>query len=81
VAYRAAGRQYDYVPSDAALLAQCEPVYVELPGWRQPTSAVKRWKDLPAKTRAYLKALSDLTGAPIGIASVGPGREQTIFVK
>ncbi|MCX8156675.1 MAG: adenylosuccinate synthase [Verrucomicrobiae bacterium] len=81
VAYRAGGRQYDYVPSDAALLAQCEPVYVELPGWRQPTSTVQRWKDLPAKARAYLKALSDLTGAPISIASVGPGREQTIFVK
>jgi adenylosuccinate synthase len=80
VAYRAGGRQYDYVPSDAALLAQCEPVYVELPGWRAPTSAVRRWKDLPAKTRAYLKALSDLTGAPIRIASVGPGREQTVFV-
>jgi len=81
VAYRVGGRQYDYVPSDAAVLAQCEPVYVELPGWRQSTSAVKRWKDMPARARAYLKALSDLTGAPIRIASVGPGREQTIFVK
>ena len=26
-------------------------------------------------------ALADLTGAKLAIASVGPGREQTIFVK
>ena len=34
----------------------------------------------PAKTRAYLKALAELSGAKLAIASVGPGREQTIVV-
>ena len=36
---------------------------------------------LPAKTRAYLKAVAELTGGKLAIASIGPGREQTIFVK
>ena len=34
----------------------------------------------PAKARAYTKAIAELTGAKLYIASVGPGRDQTIFV-
>jgi adenylosuccinate synthase len=80
IAYRCHGEKRDYVPSDVEELAQCEPVYAEFPGWLTPTTGAKTWKDLPAKTRAYLKAIAELTGARLAIASVGPGREQTIFL-
>jgi adenylosuccinate synthase len=80
VAYRQGKRRYDYVPSDAETLAECEPVYAEFEGWRRPTNQCKTWKQLPARARAYLKAIAELTGARLFIASVGPGREQTIFV-
>ena len=79
LAYRVGRRRYDSLPADAAELAACEPVYAEFAGWRTPTSEVRRWKDLPARARAYLRALEDLVGAPIRIVSVGPAREQTIF--
>jgi len=62
------------------LLAECEPVYVEFEGWQTPTDKAKSWKDLPPKARAYLKAITELTSAKLFIASVGPAREQTIFV-
>jgi len=80
IAYRAGGKRYDYVPNDIELLARCEPVYAEFSGWLTPTNKAKKWKDLPAKTRSYLKAIAELTGAKLKIASVGPGREQTIFL-
>lgn len=80
VAYEADGRRYEYIPNDAALLAECRPIYREFPGWATPTSQAKRWEDLPVKARDYLKAISDLSGARLGIASVGPSRDQTIFV-
>ncbi|MEI6569719.1 MAG: hypothetical protein WCR20_23785 [Verrucomicrobiota bacterium] len=35
---------------------------------------------MPVKARSYLKAIAELTGANLAIASVGPGREQTIFL-
>ncbi|NGO39591.1 adenylosuccinate synthase [Limisphaera ngatamarikiensis] len=79
LAYRVGRRRYDNLPSDTAELAACEPVYAEFPGWCTPTSGARRWKDLPARARSYLKALEDLVGAPIGIVSVGPDRDQTIF--
>jgi adenylosuccinate synthase len=80
VAYRDGKKQFDYIPNDIDVLMRCTPVYVEFDGWRQDTSKAQVWKDLPAKTRAYLKAISELTGAKLSIASVGPGREQTIFL-
>jgi adenylosuccinate synthase len=80
VNYRVGERQYDYVPSDTEVLAQCEPVYCEFPGWRTPTNQARQWKQLPPKARSYLKAIAELTATKLGIVSVGPSREQTIFV-
>jgi adenylosuccinate synthase len=78
IAYRVGRTRYDYVPNDIELLARCEPVYAEFPGWQHSTHHARRWKDLPAKTRAYLQALAELTGARLRLASVGPERSQTI---
>src|SRR6478736_5635070 len=80
VAYRHGKTQYDYMPNDAEILAQCVPIYVEFEGWRTPTEKCKTFKQLPKKAQAYLKAIADLTNANLYIASVGPGRDQTIFV-
>ncbi len=80
IGYRVGKARYDYVPADVEVLSQCEAVYAEFEGWREPTSAARKWKDLPVKARAYLKALAELSGANLAIVSVGPGREQTIFV-
>src|SRR5256884_1163071 len=78
VGYRVGMTRYDYVPNDIEALSKCQPVYVEFPGWRTPTDKARRWKELPAKARDYLKAIAELTGASLAIASVGPAREQTI---
>ena len=80
VAYRHGKKQYDFVPNDAQVLAECEPVYVEFEGWRTPTDKAKTFKQLPAKAREYVKAIAELSNAKLFIASVGPGRDQTIFV-
>ena len=80
IGYRDGDRHYDYVPNDIEALARCTPIYAEFPGWRTPTHRARRWKDLPAKARSYLKALAELSGAQLIIASVGPGREQTIML-
>jgi adenylosuccinate synthase len=80
IGYRDGAKRYDYIPNDIEVLSRCQPVYAEFPGWRTPTHDARKWKELPPNTRSYLKALAELTGARLAIASVGPGREQTIFV-
>jgi adenylosuccinate synthase len=78
VGYRVGTQQFDYVPNAIELLIKCEPVYVDFPGWKTSTTKARRWKDLPPRARAYLKAIAQLTGAELSIVSVGPSREQTI---
>jgi adenylosuccinate synthase len=80
IGYRDGKKKYDYVPNDVELLSRCEPVYAEFPGWRTPTHNARSWKQLPPKAREYLKAIAELSDAKLFIASVGPGRDQTIFV-
>ncbi|MGH7953033.1 MAG: adenylosuccinate synthase [Limisphaerales bacterium] len=80
VAYQHGKARCDFVPNDAQTLAECEPVYVEFEGWRTPTDKARKWNDLPPKARTYLKAIAELSGAKLFIASIGPAREQTIFV-
>ena len=67
-------------PNDLDVLSQCEPIYAEFPGWKTPTGDIKQWSKLPAGCRTYLKALAELTGARLHIASVGPARDQTMFL-
>ncbi|MFN7138276.1 MAG: adenylosuccinate synthase [Limisphaerales bacterium] len=80
IGYKVGNQKYDYIPNDVEILSQCEPIYAEFEGWQTPTDKVKKWKDLPAKARTYLKAISELTGAKLSIVSVGPAREQTMFL-
>jgi adenylosuccinate synthase len=77
IAYRLGGRTIHYPPTDIDLLADCRPVYKVFPGWQQDTSKARSFRQLPPRAQAYLKAISQLTGAPLRIASVGPNREQT----
>ena len=80
VGYRAGNKRYDYIPNDIEVLTRCEPVYVDFPGWKTPTNKVRGWKDLPGRARSYLRAIAELTGADLSIVSVGPSRDQTIFL-
>ncbi|MGN6552499.1 MAG: adenylosuccinate synthase [Verrucomicrobiota bacterium] len=80
IGYRDGKKRYDYMPNDVEVLSRCQPIYAEFPGWKTPTDKAKKFSDLPPKCRAYLKAISELSGAKLYIASVGPGRDQTIFV-
>jgi adenylosuccinate synthase len=80
VGYQASLSRLDYVPADIELLAKCQPVYAEFPGWLTCTSHCRKWTDLPQKARSYLKAMAELTGAKLKIVSIGPARAQTIVL-
>jgi len=80
IGYRKGLTRLDYVPTDIELMAKCEPVYAEFPGWKTSTTHCAKWRELPGAARNYLKALAELTGARLKIVSVGPARTQTIFV-
>jgi adenylosuccinate synthase len=81
VAYKLDGKEMDTPPVGADRFERCEPVYIELPGWRESTVGARSMEDLPANARAYLKKVEELCGAPIDIISTGPDREETIVLR
>jgi adenylosuccinate synthase len=80
-AYRVNGKILKTYPTNIGHLNQAVPIYTELPGWREDTTGVTRYQDLPRNAQRYLKFLSKILEAPIRIISVGSKRSQTIFLK
>jgi adenylosuccinate synthase len=79
--YRVDGDILDSAPGNAELLARCEPVYEDLPGWSESTSAVRDYGALPGNAKAYLRRLEELTEVPIDIISTGAERNDTIILR
>lgn len=80
-AYKYRGQLIEHYPASLKMLSECEAVYEELPGWNEDISGVRKLEDLPANTRRYVERVSELTGIPIAIFSVGRNREQTNLVR
>lgn len=74
------GQIYTSYPTDVYMHKYLEPIYETHTGWKEDISKVKEFDKLPKNTKKYLKRLEELLDCPISIVSVGPDREQTIFV-
>jgi adenylosuccinate synthase len=79
--YRRNGEVIDTLPTGAEAIAQCEPVYEEMPGWPDSTQGIRTIDDLPQNARAYLKRIEELTNTAVDIISTGPDREETICLR
>ncbi|MCL6510461.1 MAG: adenylosuccinate synthase [Anaerolineae bacterium] len=78
VAYSYRGECLEDFPQDGEVLAQCRPVYEELPGWREDVTAARSFSDLPAEARAYIARIEALAQVRVTMASVGPERMQLV---
>ncbi len=81
VGYELDGERIIARPASLKKLAGCTPVYMEIPGWQEDISEARQLDQLPPQTHAYLETIEEITGVPISIISVGPGREETIMVQ
>ena len=80
-AYELDGQKIDYYPASLKELDRCQPVYEELPAWKEDITNAKTWSDLPENAQKFLNRVSELVGIPLVTVSVGPDREQTIVLQ
>jgi adenylosuccinate synthase len=78
IGYTIDGEFSDLLPAGADDTARCQPVYEDLPAWRESTVGAKRFEDLPPAARAYLDRIEAICGVTIDLISTGPDREETI---
>lgn len=79
-AYNYKGTIIEDFPADLDVLAECKPIYETLPGWKDNTSKIRTYDELPENTKKYLKRVEELSETKIDIVSVGPGRDETIIL-
>jgi len=80
VGYKHGRKMLETMPTDVDVLAACVPVYQEFNGWQSSTKHILEFDQLPKRARVYLQRIAQLSGAKLSIISVGPRREETIFL-
>ncbi len=71
-------KDYPVSPGD---LERARPIYETLPGWSDDITVVKNIKDLPKNAQDYAQFIGKELATPIDVISVGPGRDQTLWLK
>ncbi|ARF62655.1 MULTISPECIES: adenylosuccinate synthase [Streptomyces] len=80
VAYEIDGKRVEELPYNQTDFHHVKPIYENLPGWSEDITKAKTFSDLPKNAQAYVKALEEMSGAPISAIGVGPGRTETIEI-
>lgn len=75
------GEIIEHYPASLKELAECKPVYEELPGWKEDITKCKSLNELPEAARNYIRRISELVGVRISTFSVGPDRTQTNVIE
>ena len=81
IGYEVDGKRIDYFPTNIKTQKACNPIYEEMPGWRETTFGARSWADLPANAIKYIRRLEELIHIPVALLSTSPEREDTILVK
>ena len=79
VGYRMRGEVSIEPPLLADHYADCEPVYEDMPGWKESTVGITDYGQLPGAAQRYLERIEALVGVPLDIVSTGADREHTII--
>jgi len=79
--YRTDGVLSEIPPLFSSGFADVEPVYEELPGWKESTAGLRSYGELPGAARAYLERVQELVGVPLDLISTGPDRDDTIILR
>ena len=61
-------------------LVKAKPHIVWFDGWKAPTTACRKFSDLPVKAQEYVRYIEKVTECPIGYVSVGAERDSIIVM-
>ena len=81
IGYQDAAGNPTGIPFDAEGWEEIQPIYEEMPGWKESTVGARTLEELPANARAYISRLEELMATPIDIVSTGPDRIQTVVLR
>jgi len=81
IGYELDGKPMLEAPSSLSEWSRVKPILEYLPGWKEDLTKISNLKELPRNATLYIDFISKNLGTPVDVISVGPGREQTLWVK
>lgn len=78
--YELDGRKIQEYPTSTDELSRVKPIWQKFPGWSENISTARSVRDLPKAAADYISFLTQELGTPIDVVSVGPDREQTLWI-
>ena len=76
--YEFNGKRVHYHDLDSYQLDKVKPIYKTVQGWEKDIREIRKYKELPARARAYVETVEKLAGVKIGWVANGPEREAVI---
>ena len=76
--YEFNGQRVHYYDLNSYQLDQVKPIYKIVKGWKEDIRGVHKYKELPARARAYIETIEKLAGVKVGWVANGPEREAVI---
>ncbi|MEY3805552.1 MAG: adenylosuccinate synthetase [Actinomycetota bacterium] len=78
VAYRLHGEVIRHYPDTVELLAEVEPVWETLPGWKSSTEGITAFSDLPDSAQQLVRIVERETSIPVSMVGTGPSRDAMV---
>ena len=79
VGYNYNGGKIDYFPSSIES-KNISPIYKTFQGWTSKSNKAQKFEDLEKNFQSYVRFIEDQVGVKINLISLGPVREQTIYI-
>ena len=74
------GKKTEEYPTSSKDLENCKPNYKIFKGWTQDIRSARTQADLPKEANDYIDFISYEVKTPIDVISVGPSREETLWL-
>lgn len=78
VAYRLHGEEIRHYPDTVERLAEVEPVWETLPGWKSSTEGITSFSDLPESAQQLVRIVERETSIPVSMVGTGPSRDAMV---
>ena len=78
VAYKINGEVVKNYPDTVERLAEVEPVYETLPGWKSSTEGITSFDALPESAKKLVAIVERETGIPVSLIGTGPSRDAIV---
>ncbi|MEW6040566.1 MAG: adenylosuccinate synthase [Elusimicrobiota bacterium] len=78
VSYKYRGKIISEFPASRVTLRNCKPQYVELDGFYEDITTIKKYSDLPRSVKNYISTIERLVNSRVSLISMGRSREKTI---